>query len=102
MKKSKENTKNPEVVIPISEEMMKSLEKLDKSIKGSGYVTDLYIYVHPYPMIGFRVNGSWLGLLNPSDTTKLMVQNAWSTTSRLRISIAWDDQKRVNRLVLTT
>jgi len=102
MREHKETLKSSEALI---EEAMsnyrESFKELQKRAKYSGYATDIHILAHPHPNIGFCVNGKWKTLLNPSDTTKMLVKKAWSTTSKLRILVSWDENNLVDSLILT-
>jgi len=102
MKKAEEILKEPGVVIPAeTKEILIKCEKAEKIAAGAGAPTDLWFSLVPpsEAHILFLVNNTYVQL-RASDAIKMMVQNAWSTTSELRPCVCYNDKGRVTRLCL--
>lgn len=102
MKKAEEILKKPGVVIPAeTKEILVKCEKAEKVASRSGIPTDIWFSLVPPSQahILFNVNNT-IAHLRASDEIKMMVQDAWSTTSQLRPCVCHNDNGRVTRLCL--
>lgn len=105
VRKATESRKEPGEVITVDKKrprVCKRAEKLTFAEGGGfGSPTELFFNLVPATQepISFAVNGALVNL-DASDTVKMMVQNAWSTTSKLLVCVCYNDSGIVEKLCL--
>lgn len=89
------------VIFTEAKEILQKCAKAETLAEGSGVPTELRFTLVPTTQecILFRVNNTWVEM-RASSTVKMMIQNAWSTTSKLRPCVCYDNKGRVTWLCL--